>query len=144
MKSGRGYIKKTIKKCQLYQNLDFNDLTTIYKCSDWEFSLFLIIYIYLQQIYVRTFLKLMIMIEHIKMIQIPCLDIWPMLLSGYLSHWSTSRNLFWNLRPCASWNIVLEKENSLPTTITDWLFHKLISVLDVGYNILHLNVVQQL
>ena len=31
---------------------------------------------------VRTFLKPMIMIEHIKMMQIPCLDIYSMLLPG--------------------------------------------------------------
>ena len=33
-----------------------------------------------------SFLKLMIMIAHIKIIQIPCLDIWPMLLSKNASH----------------------------------------------------------
>ena len=36
--------------------------------------------------YVWSFLKLMIMIEHIKMMQIPYLDIWSMLLSRQVPH----------------------------------------------------------
>ena len=44
------------------------------------------------------FLKLMIMIEHIKMTQIPYFDIWLMFLSGQVSHVSNSGNLIWNLK----------------------------------------------
>ena len=47
---------------------------------------------------VRIFLKLMIKIEHIKMIQMPYLDIWSMLLSGQVPHRSNSSRLFWNLK----------------------------------------------
>ena len=43
-------------------------------------------------------LKLMIMIEHIKLMQIPYLDIWPMHLSGQcLIHRRNASHLFWNL-----------------------------------------------
>ena len=42
------------------------------------------------------FLKLMIMIEHIKMMQIPYIRIWSMLLSGYVLHRSNSSHLFCN------------------------------------------------
>ena len=39
----------------------------------------------------------MIMVEHIKMMQIPYLDIWPILLSGQVPHRINSSHLFWNL-----------------------------------------------
>ena len=41
-------------------------------------------------------LKLMIMIKHMKMTQIPYLDIWSMLLSGQVPHRINSSQLFWN------------------------------------------------
>ena len=47
---------------------------------------------------VRTFLKLMIRLEYIKMIQILCLNIWSMLLSGQVPHRSNSSHLLWNLK----------------------------------------------
>ena len=47
---------------------------------------------------VRTFLKLMIMIENIKTMQIPCLDIWSMLFSGQVLHRINSSHLFWNFK----------------------------------------------
>ena len=46
---------------------------------------------------VRAFLKLMIMIEHMKKIRIPCLDIWSMLRSGQVPQRSNSSHLFWYL-----------------------------------------------
>ena len=47
---------------------------------------------------VRTFIKLTIIMERIKMIQIPCLDICSILVSGQLPHRSNSSHLFWNLK----------------------------------------------
>ena len=46
---------------------------------------------------VRGFLKLMIMIEHMKKIRIPRLDIWSMLRSGQVPQRSNSSHLFWYL-----------------------------------------------
>ena len=40
----------------------------------------------------------MIMIEHIKMTQIPCLDIWSMLLPGQVLHRGNSSHLFWSVK----------------------------------------------
>ena len=45
---------------------------------------------------VWTFLKLMLMIEHMKMMQMPYLDIRSMLLSGQVLHRTNSSQLFWN------------------------------------------------
>ena len=45
---------------------------------------------------VWTFLKLMIMIVHMKMMQTPYLDIWSILISGQVPHRSNSSQLFWN------------------------------------------------
>ena len=44
-----------------------------------------------------SFLKLMIMITHIKMMQIPYLDIWPMLLSISASY-KLFRSLLWDVQ----------------------------------------------
>ena len=46
--------------------------------------------------HVWTFLKLMIMIVHMKMMQMVYLDIWSMLLSGQVPHRTNSSQLFWN------------------------------------------------
>ena len=40
----------------------------------------------------------MLMIEDIKMMQTPYLDIWSMLLSGQMLHRNNSSYLFWNLK----------------------------------------------
>ena len=45
---------------------------------------------------VLTFLKLMKIIEYMKMIQMPYLDMWSMLLSGKVTHRGNSSKLFWN------------------------------------------------
>ena len=45
---------------------------------------------------VWTLIKLMIMIEHMKMMQMPYLHIWSMLLSGHMPHKTNSSQLFWN------------------------------------------------
>ena len=57
--------------------------------------------------------------ENIKMIQLPCLDKWSMLLTA-------SKEQFQSLVleskiPCVSSNIALEEKINLPT-ITDWLY----------------------
>ena len=84
------------------------------------------------------------MIEHIKMMQIPCLGIWSMFISGQVHHRSNASHLFWNLKdPCA----VLAETLSYRWKITYQLlligfFHKAISVHDVGHNMLHLHVPQ--
>ena len=96
---------------------------------------------------VLTFLKqkLMIMIEHIKMMAIPYLDILSMLLSGQVPHRSNPQcHLFRNLK-----DPVLVQTLYFTRKITHHLlligfFHKLISVPDVGHNMLHLHVAQQL
>ena len=91
---------------------------------------------------VWTFLK-PIMKEHIKMMQIPYLDIWSMLLFGQIFHRSNSSHLFWNLK-----DPVLVQTLSYRRKITYHLlligfFQKLISMQDVGH-MLHLHVAQQL
>ena len=86
-----------------------------------------------------SFLKLMTMIEHIKMMQIPYLDIWSMLLFGQVPHTNNSSHLFWNA-----------KDSELVQALSYWrkiiyhqlligFFYKLISIQDIGY-MLHLNV----
>ena len=92
---------------------------------------------------VRTFLKLMIMIEHIKMMQIPYLDIWSTLLSGQVSHMSNSSHLFCNLNyPVLVQALHYRRKRTYHLLLTGF-FHKLISMQDVG-RMLHLNVAQQL
>ena len=45
-----------------------------------------------------SFLKLMIMITHIKMMQIPYLDIWSMLLSTSASSYKLLKSLLWDVQ----------------------------------------------
>ena len=78
-----------------------------------------------------TFLKLITMMEHIKMMQIPYPDIWPMLFSGEVPHRSHWSQLSWNLE-----NPVLVQKLSYRREITYHrlliaFFHKLISMEDV-------------
>ena len=47
---------------------------------------------------VWTFLKLMVMIQHVKMVQILCHDICSKLLSGQVLHTRNSSHFFWNLK----------------------------------------------
>ena len=84
------------------------------------------------------------MVVMIKVIQIPCLDKWSMLLSGQVSHRSNLSNLFWSLE-----NPLLVQTLSYRGEITyDLLptgfFHKLISIQGVGNNMLHSHEAQQL
>ena len=79
------------------------------------------------------------------MMQMPYLDIWSMPLSRQVLHRSNSSHLFWNLDE----DPVLVQTLSYRTKITQILlligfFHKLISVQDVGHNMLHLYVAQKL
>ena len=72
-----------------------------------------------------TFLKLMIMIEQMKMMQMSYLVIWQVLLFGQVSHRSNSRHFFQNLE-----NPVLVQTLSYKRKITYHLllfafFHKL-------------------
>ena len=81
-----------------------------------------------------SFLKLIITIEHINIVQKPYLDIWSMLLSAQVPHISNSSHLFWNLK-----ELVLVQTQSYRKKIT---YHplrigfsrKLISMHDVGHN----------
>ena len=84
------------------------------------------------------------MIEHIKMIQIPCLDIWSMLLSRQVPHRSNSSHLFWNLKDLVLVQIMSQRRKITYQLLLIGFFHELISVFDVGHNMLHLHVVQQL
>ena len=78
------------------------------------------------------------MIEHIKRMKIPYLDLWSMLLSGQNASQEQFKSLVLeSQRSCASSNTALQGENKLPP-ITYWLFHKLIQ--DVGHNMLHLDM----
>ena len=113
-KTIKKHSKNNQKMPKNYPNLDFHHLKTVYKML--RLGIFPVFVIYLQQICwecgsgcssitswyrntaVRTFLKLMIMIEHMKMMQITCLDIWSMFLSGQMPHRSNSSHLFWNLK----------------------------------------------
>ena len=101
LKSSRGLIQKTIQKMpKNYQNLDIftpNFLWLGYKKRGGGSSL-VREPVSQYSCSVRIFLKLMIKIEHIKMIQLPSLDIWSMLLSGQVPHRRNSSHLFWNLK----------------------------------------------
>ena len=60
---------------------------------------------------------------------------------------SNSIHLFWNLQKtlCLTLSYRTQEENNLPgITVLIGLFHKLISVQDIGRNMLHLHVAQQL
>ena len=76
----------------------------------------------------RAFLKLMIMIKHKKIMQIPYLDKWSMLLSGQVTHRSNSSHLFWNLKD----HVLVQKLSYRRRITCDLLligfFYKLISV----------------
>ena len=66
-----------------------------------------------------SFLKLMIMITHIKMMQIPYLDIWSLLLSKKGASYELFKSLLWDVQRhvIPSSKIILE-ENNLPLIIT--------------------------
>ena len=68
---------------------------------------------------------MMIIKEYIKMVQIPCLDVWSMHLSEPVLH------------------RLIEAIQATCFGILIGLFHKLISVQDIGH-MLHLHVAQQL
>ena len=91
-----------------------------------------------------AFLKLMIMIQHIKKwCKYPFLTYDSMLLSRHNSHKSNSNQLFWNLEVLVQTLSLGEKQ----LTTYYWLvfsINKLISMQDVGHNMLHLYVAQQL
>ena len=77
------------------------------------------------------------MIEHIKMMQIPYLDIWSMFLSGQVPHNEQFKSLVLeSRRPYVSSNTVLSEKNNLPPILIGF-FHKLISMQDVGHNMFH-------
>ena len=86
------------------------------------------------------FLKLMIMIDHIKMMQIRYLDICSMLLSGQVLHrliQAIKVTCFGiSGRPCAKHFPIRKTTYRL---LVIGLFHKLISVQDVVHNMLHLH-----
>ena len=88
---------------------------------------------------VRTSRRLIIVIEHIKTMQIPYLEIWSMLISGQSSSQEQFKALVLeSQRPCPSSNTVIYEESNLPP-ITDWLFfHK--QIQGVGHNMLHLDM----
>ena len=91
---------------------------------------------------VWTFLKLMVMIEHIK-IRIPYLDIRSMLLSGQVPLWRNSGLLLWNLEDLVLVQTVSYRRKTTYHLLLIGFFHKLISTQDVGH-MLHLHVPQQL
>ena len=87
------------------------------------------------------------MIDHVKMMKIPCLGIWSMLLSGQVPHRSNSSHLIWNLKnPLLvqalsygrkiTYHLLYYFPDHIPPDIT---FHKLISMQDFGHNMLHLD-----
>ena len=79
------------------------------------------------------------MIEHIKMMQILYLDIWLMLLSGQVPHRSNSSRLFWNLKDSALVQALSYRRKITYHPFLIGFFHKLISIRDVGHNMLHLH-----
>ena len=115
----RAHPKNYQKMPKNYQHIDFNYLKTVYEML--RLRIFPVFEIYWEcarrsgralpfmracpslvscyhNIAVRTFLKLMIMIEHTQMMQTPCLDLWSMLLSGQVPQRSNSSHLFCNLK----------------------------------------------
>ena len=120
----RAHPKKLPK---IYENLDFHCLKTVYKLLKLGAGDFPRLWLYIYSKYIgnareegvftsirgcsslpsepvsqyscKNFLKLMIMIEHIKKMQIPRLDIWSMLLSGQVPHRNKSLVLE-SERPC--------------------------------------------
>ena len=85
------------------------------------------------------------MIGYINMMQIPYLEIWSMLLSGQVLYIKAIQVTCFGIsrRPCAKHcplgGTVLQEDNNLLVG----LFHKLISMQDVGHNMLHLHAAQQ-
>ena len=118
-RAAEGTSKKLLKNTKKLSNINFNYLKTIYEML--RLRIFPVFEIYWESarrsgwslpfmrecpslvscyhnIAVRTFLKLMIMIEHTEMMQIPCLDLWSILLSVQVSQRSNSSHLFCNLK----------------------------------------------
>ena len=132
LKSGRRQMQKTIKKCQkLSKSWHFSHLKAVYKML--KLGIFLVFdNAFIANILrtwekeggllpsepvsqyrcsVRAFLKLMIMIEHMKKIRIPCLDIWSMLRSGQVPQRSNSSHLFWYLLSNDKWYCWVRRDN---------------------------------
>ena len=67
--------------------------------------------------------KLMVMIEHKKMMQIPYLDIWSRLPSVQVPHGSNPSHLFWNLKePLLAQTLSYKGNVLLIIYVIDWLF----------------------
>ena len=90
-----------------------------------------------------AFPKLMIMIEHkIKWCKYPILPHESMLLSGQVSNGRNSNHLLWNLEDSV---LIQTLSLSIGYHILPVLsINKLISLQDVGHNMLHLHVAPQL
>ena len=83
----------------------------------------------------------MIMIEHIKMMQLPYLEIWSLRLSGNASyHTSNSCHLFWNLEDPVLVQTLSYRRKITHHPLLIGFFHKLVSMHDVGHNVLHLQI----
>ena len=87
---------------------------------------------------VWSFLKLMTKIDHIKIVQILFLDIWSMLFSGQVSHRSISKYFFWNLEHPVLVQILPYSRKIIYHLLLTGFLHKLISMQNVGHNMLHL------
>ena len=138
----RAHPKNYQKMPKIYRNLAFDHLKTVYKMLRPEiFPVFDNIFtanmlrirkkrgllpsepVLQYNCSVKTFLKLMIMIEHIKMIQIHCLDIWSMLLSRQVPHRSNSSHLFWNLKDLALVQILSQRRKITYQLLLIGFFH---------------------
>ena len=81
------------------------------------------------------------------MIQIPYLNIWSMLLSGQVLHRlivAIQITCFWiSRRPCLCLTLSCRRKITYMLLLIG-LFHELISMQDVGHDMLHLHVAQEL
>ena len=96
---------------------------------------------------VSTFLKqkLMTIIEQIKMMAISYLDILSMLPSEQVPHRGNSQcHLFRNLKDPVLVQTLSCRRKTTYHLLLIGFFHKLISKQDVGHNMLHLHIAQQL
>ena len=78
------------------------------------------------------------------MMQIPYLEIRSVLLSGQVPHGSNSSHLFWNLEDLTVVQTLSYRRKITYHLLLKGFFHKLISMQNVGHNMLHLHVAQPL
>ena len=82
--------------------------------------------------------------DNVKMMAIPYLCILSMFLSGQVPHRSNWIHLFWNIKDPVLVQTLSYRKKITYNVLLIGFFHKLISMQDVGHNMLHLHIAQQL